>query len=53
MAKVKKKPVARPRYRFCWWCSRQLQANYHREIEVDGHKVIVHADCAKPAQESP
>lgn len=35
-----------PKYRFCWVCSRQLHGNFHRVAIVDGHDVIVHADCA-------
>lgn len=37
----------RPRYRFCWWCSRQLHGNAHRVAIVDGREVIVHWACAK------
>ena len=39
--------AAKPKYRFCWVCSRQLQANFHRVAVVDGHEVVVHADCAE------
>ena len=39
--------ASKPRYRFCWVCSRKLQANFHRVAIVDGHEVIVHAACAK------
>jgi len=38
--------AAKPRVRFCWVCSRQLQGNFHRVAMVDGHAVVVHADCA-------
>jgi ribosome-binding protein aMBF1 (putative translation factor) len=37
----------KPKYRFCWVCSRQLHGNFHRVAIADGHEVIVHADCAK------
>lgn len=39
--------AARPKYRFCWACSRQLHGNFHRVAIVDGNEVIVHADCAR------
>jgi len=39
--------ASKPKYRFCWVCSRQLQANFHRVAIVDGHEVIVHAACAR------
>ncbi len=39
--------AAKPRYRFCWSCSRQLHGNFHRVAIVDGNEVTVHADCAK------
>lgn len=39
--------AAKPRLRFCWVCSRKLHANFHRVAVVDGHEVVVHADCAK------
>lgn len=39
--------AAKPRYRFCWVCSRRLQANFHRVAIVDGLEVIVHAACAE------
>lgn len=45
-----KKKVPRPRYRFCWECSRQLQGNYHREVKVNGQPRIVHAACAEKAK---
>lgn len=39
----------RPRYRFCWECSRQLQGNAHRVVVVHGIERIVHAACAAEA----
>ena len=38
----------RPRYRFCWWCSRQLRGSSHRIMRGPGSEtgVIVHCDCA-------
>ncbi len=38
----------RPRYRFCWWCSRQLRGSSHRIMRGTGGEagVIVHCDCA-------
>ena len=39
--------AAKPRLRFCWVCSRKLRANFHRVAIVNGHEVIVHADCAE------
>ena len=38
--------AAKPRYRFCWVCSRQLRGNFHRVCLVNGHEVITHANCA-------
>ena len=37
---------SKPRVRFCWECGRQLYGNHHREIEIDGHKRILHKECA-------
>jgi hypothetical protein len=37
----------KPRVRFCWWCSRRLRANYHVEVEVDGHMRVMHKTCNK------
>jgi hypothetical protein len=40
----------RPRYRFCWWCSRQLMSNVHHQVViVDGLECIVHKSCADEA----
>lgn len=39
--------AAKPKYRFCWACSRKLQANFHRVCVVDGREVIVHTACAE------
>jgi hypothetical protein len=43
----------RPRYRFCWWCSRQLHGNvFHATMRAVGaaadgaQDVFVHRDCA-------
>lgn len=44
-----RKHPPRPRYRFCWECSRQLYGNAHRVVFVDGIERIVHAACAKEA----
>jgi hypothetical protein len=38
---------SRPRYRFCWSCSRQLHGNHHRVVQVEGGTAIVHAECAR------
>jgi hypothetical protein len=42
--------TTRPRYRFCWWCSLRLRANFHRLMQSSEQPaaapVIVHADCA-------
>jgi hypothetical protein len=37
-----------PKYRFCWWCSRQLQGPFGRECHVNGTPVRVHAECVGP-----
>ena len=42
---------AAPRYRTCWWCNRQIRANFHRAMRSthdpdDFDPVIVHASCA-------
>ena len=40
--------AAKPKYRFCWVCSRKLHANFHRVAIIQGgHEVVVHADCAE------
>lgn len=40
----------KPRTRFCWLCSRQLQGNHHVEMVIDGHSRILHKDCGKRAE---
>jgi hypothetical protein len=37
----------RPKYRFCWSCSRQLYGNRHRLRMVHGNIVVLHVECAK------
>jgi hypothetical protein len=39
--------AAKPKYMFCWECSRRLHANFHRVCVVQGNRVIVHAECAE------
>ncbi len=39
--------AAKPKYRLCWACNKQLHGNFHRVCIVDGREVIVHADCAR------
>jgi hypothetical protein len=44
--------AAKPKYRFCWVCSRQLHANFHRVVIVNQgtsaeFETVVHASCAK------
>jgi hypothetical protein len=40
-----------PKYRFCWWCSRKLQGNTHREmrsmIDRSSPSVSVHVSCSE------
>jgi len=41
----------KPRYRFCWECSRKLVGNIHAEVQTpQGQSVIVHKDCAEFAK---
>ena len=42
----------RPRYRFCWWCSRQLRGRMHLNVRstdmpMNVAPVIVHIQCAE------
>ena len=39
----------KPRVPFCWWCGRKLWGWCHREVEIDGHKRILHGICVKKA----
>lgn len=39
--------TSKPRYRFCWVCSRQLRGPYFAEVVIDGEKRIVHKSCAQ------
>lgn len=41
-----------PKYRFCWWCSRQLYSGSHRVVEVDGHEVRLHVACVDEASKN-
>jgi hypothetical protein len=41
----------KPRYRFCWWCSRQLRGRHHLILRATSalantEPVIVHHGCA-------
>lgn len=43
---------ARPKYRFCWWCSRQLRGRSHQTMCATAGTskvapVIVHFECAE------
>jgi hypothetical protein len=46
----------RPKYRFCWWCSKQLWGNSHQVMRsrdsVNGvrEEVSVHRCCAESMQ---
>lgn len=43
--------MEKPRYRFCWECSRQLVGNAHAEVVTpQGQTVIVHKVCAEDAK---
>lgn len=40
----------KPRYRFCWSCSRKFQGNHHRTVRLtdrEADPVHVHAHCAR------
>jgi len=37
----------KPRIRFCWECGRKLWGNHYVEMEIDGHKRILHKTCGK------
>ena len=37
----------KPRYRFCWLCSKKLRGNFHVEYKIDGHSRILHKVCWK------
>jgi len=37
---------AKPKYRFCWVCSRKLHGAYFREVVIDGQKRVVHKACS-------
>lgn len=40
--------AAKPPLMWCWSCSRRLHARFHRiVIGPDGHKHVVHAQCAE------
>lgn len=39
--------AAKPKYMFCWVCSRRLHARFHRVAIVESGEVIVHASCAE------
>ncbi len=39
-----KKP--KPRYRFCWACSRKLHGNSYVLRVIDGYERILHGTCA-------
>lgn len=43
--------AAKPKYRFCWACSRQLHGNTHRVVVINPDtpqefETVVHAHCA-------
>ena len=35
----------KPKYRFCWWCSRALFGGRGVRINVNNHEAWVHAEC--------
>jgi hypothetical protein len=35
----------KPRVRFCWECGKKLRGNHFIEVEIDGHKRILHKAC--------
>lgn len=37
--------MSRPPYRYCWWCSRQFQGPYYREVSTPTGPVFVHEAC--------
>lgn len=37
----------KPRYRFCWACSRKLYGNSHALRFIDGYERILHGACAE------
>lgn len=39
----------KPKYPFCWWCSRKLWGNVHRLVVVDGYEATVHVACVEAA----
>ena len=41
----------KPKYRFCWECSRKLWGNRHAVRVIDGHERILHKCCAKDLDE--
>ena len=48
---MKIKKYRKPRVGFCWECGRRLRSapgggKHYVEIEVDGHKRIIHVECA-------
>lgn len=36
----------RPKYLFCWVCSRKLHGRAHQVVIIDGAERIVHKQCA-------
>ena len=42
--------VSKPRVGFCWECGNRLWGRYHTEMEVEGHRRILHRTCAKNIQ---
>ena len=38
--------MEKPRVGFCWACLEKLWGNHYEEMEIDGHKRILHKKCA-------
>jgi hypothetical protein len=36
----------RPKYNFCWWCSKKLWGRHHRVVKAPNGDVTVHVECA-------
>jgi hypothetical protein len=47
---TKPKPLPKPKYGFCWWCSRKLVFGTYRKRMLPEGEVIVHVTCDKAMQ---
>lgn len=37
--------TTKPKYPFCWFCSRRFRGRHHEQMETEAGVVLVHKQC--------